>query len=396
MEQRRLRSHSCLDRSFSQLGLDPVETTVPESETVPANPIVVPFLNWRPVVGPSLKAQPEARIIGRSQLGSDCFLDTCATIRGDGEHICIGDDCWFGEHATVHIVHEQLPARIGTGVTVGPWAVVHAAEIGDDAVIGGGAVVMDRAIVGRGTVLTRDAFVPPGKVLEGGLLYAGVPALPVRTLYPGELAKHRQRERWLDLDRKKHQGEKGRKPAAMTLPQDGPILLCDTVRIEGNIRLDAGVSLWFGTRIFNPRGRIEIGERTNIQDNTVVLIDGESTLAIGRGVTVGHNATLEVSRIMDGALIGMGAHVTHGTVIEEHACLAAGAVTSPNTVISRGMLWAGRPARPVRMLTKDERSLFSRNADIYCNEYLGAYARTIAGRSESFSEWRMQWATDQV
>lgn len=365
-----------------------------ESEIVSVSLTFVPFLNWRPVVGQGLKAQPGARIIGRSQLGSECFLDTCATIRGDGEHIYIGDDCWFGEHATVHIVHEELPTRIGTGVTVGPRAVVHAAEIGGGAVIGGGAIVMDRARIGCGAVIARDAFVPPGKVLEGGLLYAGVPALPVRTLYPGELAKHRQKERRRAPHRKMHQGEMPRNPAALSLPQDGAVLLCDTVRTEGNIRLGAGVSLWFGTSIFNPRGRIEIGERTNIQDNTVVLIDGESALVIGRGVTVGHNATLEASRIMDGALVGMGAHVTHGTVIEEHACLAAGAVTRPNAVIRRGMLWAGRPARPVRMLTEDERANFSWNADVYCNEYLEAYARAMAGGSQSFSERRMQWVTD--
>jgi carbonic anhydrase/acetyltransferase-like protein (isoleucine patch superfamily) len=239
-----------------------------------------------------------------------------------------------------------------------------------------GAIILDNARVGPAAVVARDTVVPPGKALAGGMLYAGVPALAVRPLSPGELAQHCLEERMLGADREKRRTEKHEKPAAITLSGGAPVLVCDTVCADGAIRLDGGVSIWFGTNIFCPNGKVEIGARSNIQDNTFVLVKGESALVIGRGVTVGHNATLEASRIMDGALVGMGAHVTHGTVIEEHACLAAGAVTLPNSVITSGTLWAGRPARRIRALTEEEQVAFAGNADIYCDEYLNAYAKS--------------------
>lgn len=363
------------------------------TENAVASIVFVPFLGWTPEVGPRLKAHPTARIVGRTHIGSDCVLDACATIRGDGERIEIGDYCWFGRHATVHVAHHTSPTRIGLGVTVGPGAVIHAADIADEVVIGEGAVVMDGAIVGKGAVIAHDALVLPGKVLEGEMLYAGAPALPVRRLNRSEIDVYRQTERLSESEPKKHGAKMSPRSPVISLPRGDRVLICDNVRVEGEIRLDVDVSLWYGTTLSNPNGRIEIGARSNIQDNAVVQLDGESVLLIGQGVTVGHNATLEASQIMDGALVGMGAHVTHGTIIEEGACLAAGAVTRRNAVVRRGMLWAGRPARPIRMLTEEERADSLWNLNIYCDEYLNAYAATLAGGLRSFYERRAQWDT---
>lgn len=363
-------------------------------ENAAASLVVVPFRGWKPEVGERLKAHPTARIVGRTRIGSDCVLGGCATIRGDGERIQIGDHCSFGRHATVHVAHETLPTRIGAGVTVGPGAVIHAADIADDVVIGEGAVVMDGASVSKGAVIARNALVVPGRVLEGDMLYAGAPALPVRKLNPGELAVYRRTERLSESGRIRHGAKVSQRRPAIGLPGGGRVLICDNVYIEGEIQFEVDVSLWYGATVINPSGRIEIGARSNIQDNAVVRLHGESVLLIGNGVTVGHNATLEASQIMDGALVGMGAHVTHGTIIEEGACLAAGAVTRRNAVIRRGMLWAGRPARPIRMLTEEERADFLWNLNVYCDDYLDAYTETMTGELQSFYERRTQCDTD--
>ena len=89
--------------------------------------------------------------------------------------------------------------------------------------------------------------------------------------------------------------------------------------------------------------RIVIGERTNIQDNTRIRCEAGET-AIGRDTTLGHNVRLASCRIGERALIGIGAVVAAGTIIEDGVMLAAGAVTLPGQTLEGGWLWAW-PAR---------------------------------------------------
>ena len=101
---------------------------------------------------------------------------------------------------------------------------------------------------------------------------------------------------------------------------------------------------------------IRIGDDTNIQDGCIIHVelgeggDGE----IGHGVTVGHGAILHGCTLKDRCMIGMGAIIQDGAVVEEECLIAAGALVTPRTVIPRGHLAAGVPAKVRRALTREE------------------------------------------
>lgn len=101
-------------------------------------------------------------------------------------------------------------------------------------------------------------------------------------------------------------------------------------------------------------GAIYIGEDSNVQDGCVITARQAHTV-IGDGVTIGHLAQIHSSTVHDHCLIGMGSILLEGSVIEEEAFVAAGAVVQPNTTVSSGELWVGNPARKLRDLTDKER-----------------------------------------
>src|SRR5262249_5092549 len=111
-----------------------------------------------------------------------------ATVRADGEHIRIGNDVYFGEHATAHIVDARIGTTVADGITVGRYGVVHGCTLAANVVVGEGAAVMDDASIGAGAVIAADSIVPPGKKLAGGWLYSGIPAQKVREISSAEAA----------------------------------------------------------------------------------------------------------------------------------------------------------------------------------------------------------------
>ena len=101
-------------------------------------------------------------------------------------------------------------------------------------------------------------------------------------------------------------------------------------------------------------GGIFIGEETNIQDGCIIDSSKDHT-RIGNGVTVGHLASIHSATIEDHCLIGMGALLQEGVVVQEESFVAAGANVPKNTTIGSGELWVGSPARKIRDLTTAER-----------------------------------------
>lgn len=101
-------------------------------------------------------------------------------------------------------------------------------------------------------------------------------------------------------------------------------------------------------------GGIFIGEDTNIQDGCIIDSAKDHTI-IGNGVTVGHLAFIHSATVRDHCLIGMGALLQEGVVVEEESFVAAGANVPKNTLVGSGELWVGSPARKIRDLTPEER-----------------------------------------
>lgn len=152
--------------------------------------------------------------------------------------------------------------------------------------------------------------------------------------------------------------------------------------VIGRVDLGDDVSVWPGVVLRGDVHRIEIGARTNIQDNTVchVTHDGPQVpggfpLIIGEDVTVGHAAVLHACTIGDCCLVGMGALVLDGAVIEPDVMIGAGSLVSPGKRLQSGWLYRGRPARPARELTPGELEMLRYSAAHYVrlkNEYRDA------------------------
>src|SRR6476469_949853 len=152
--------------------------------------LILDYLLHKPQVGDGLHIAERGTVIGRSTIGGHAAFRNYATVRADGENIRIGDNAWFGEHATVHIADQVLGAVIGDDVTVGRYGLVHACTLGDGVVVGESSVVMDGTSIGPHALIAADTVVPPRKTLPGGFVYAGHPAKPAREIEPDELAQY--------------------------------------------------------------------------------------------------------------------------------------------------------------------------------------------------------------
>jgi carbonic anhydrase/acetyltransferase-like protein (isoleucine patch superfamily) len=128
-----------------------------------------------------------------------------------------------------------------------------------------------------------------------------------------------------------------------------------TARINGDVTIAEGASVWFQVSIRGDVHWIRIGERTNIQDNCALHTTHDRfPLDIGPDVTVGHGATLHGCTVKGSALIGMGAVLLDGCVIEEDVVVGAGSVVTQGKVMPAGHLVLGSPARAIRRLSDEE------------------------------------------
>jgi len=138
-----------------------------------------------------------------------------------------------------------------------------------------------------------------------------------------------------------------------TLPQGNDFWIAPDANIIGNVEVQTGASIWFGSTLRGDNELIVVGSGSNIQENCVLHTDPGFPLRIGVNCTIGHNAMLHGCTIEDGALIGMGATVLNGAVIGKGALIGAGALIAENKVIPPGALVMGAPGRVMRQLNDD-------------------------------------------
>ncbi len=128
--------------------------------------------------------------------------------------------------------------------------------------------------------------------------------------------------------------------------------------IIGDVEIGAESSIWYNCVVRADVFRIRIGERSNVQDGSVLHCDpprpgdeGGSPLIIGDDVLIGHMAMLHGCTIKDRGFVGLGAIAMNKSVIGSDAMLAAGAMLTEGKVMEDRMLWAGRPAKPMKELS---------------------------------------------
>ena len=116
----------------------------------------------------------------------------------------------------------------------------------------------------------------------------------------------------------------------------------------GQVVMEAGSSVWFGTTIRADHEVILIGEGSNVQENSVLHIDKGFPLTIGKNCTIGHKVMLHGCTIGDGTLVGMGATILNGAKIGKNCLIGAGALVTENKEIPDNSLVMGSPGKVVR------------------------------------------------
>jgi carbonic anhydrase/acetyltransferase-like protein (isoleucine patch superfamily) len=131
--------------------------------------------------------------------------------------------------------------------------------------------------------------------------------------------------------------------------------IADNATIVGDVIVGKDCSIWFSTVLRGDVNSIRIGNRVNIQDGSVLhTLYQKSTIEIGDDVSVGHNVVIHGAKIHDFALIGMGAIVMDDAEVGEGALVAAGSVVLSRTKIGPHEMWAGAPAKFVKMVEPEK------------------------------------------
>jgi carbonic anhydrase/acetyltransferase-like protein (isoleucine patch superfamily) len=124
---------------------------------------------------------PDAVLIGAIDIGRNAGFWFGAVLRGDNETITIGADTNVQEHTVMH-TDLGFPRSIGAGCTIGHRAMLHGCTIGDNSLIGMGAIVLNGAKIGKNSLVGAGALVTEGKEFPDNSLIVGAPARVVRTL----------------------------------------------------------------------------------------------------------------------------------------------------------------------------------------------------------------------
>ncbi len=162
------------------------------------------------------------------------------------------------------------------------------------------------------------------------------------------------------------------------------VFVAEGVHVIGDVIIGKDSSLWFNAVVRGDVNYIRIGDRTNVQDNSVIHVTHEKfPTVIASNVTVGHSAIIHGCTIEDFTLIGMGAILLDGCRIGEHSLVAAGSLVKEGFVIPPGSLAAGVPAKVVRQLTNEELRRLEESAQHYV-DYVSNYRQE--GRSPSPGE----------
>ncbi|MEH6528094.1 MAG: gamma carbonic anhydrase family protein [Sneathiella sp.] len=146
----------------------------------------------------------------------------------------------------------------------------------------------------------------------------------------------------------------------------GGVFIAPSANVIGDVVIGKGSSVWFNCVLRGDVSYIRIGERSNVQDGTIIHVsNGTHPTIIGDDVLVGHNCMIHGCTLETGSFVGMGATVMDGAVVETGGMVAAGALVTPNKRVAAGELWGGSPAKFIRPLSDQEKENLTGGATHY-------------------------------
>jgi carbonic anhydrase/acetyltransferase-like protein (isoleucine patch superfamily) len=152
---------------------------------------------------------------------------------------------------------------------------------------------------------------------------------------------------------------------APEFPGEGHYYVAETAVLIGRVRLKREASVWFGAVLRGDNEWIELGERSQIQDNATLHTDPGFPLTIGSNCVIGHNVILHGCIVGDDSLIGMGAILLNGAKIGKNSLVGAGSVIPEGKTFPDNSLIVGAPGRVIRTLDEKAAAMIRGGADIY-------------------------------
>jgi carbonic anhydrase/acetyltransferase-like protein (isoleucine patch superfamily) len=152
-------------------------------------------------------------------------------------------------------------------------------------------------------------------------------------------------------------------------PGEGQYWIAETAVLIGRVRLKREASVWFGAVLRGDNEWIELGERSQIQDNCTLHTDPGFPMVIGSNCVIGHKAILHGCTIGDTTLIGMGATLLNGARIGTNCIVGAGALVTEGKTFPDNSLIVGAPARAIRTLDDKAIAMIRGGADIYVKRW---------------------------
>ena len=158
----------------------------------------------------------------------------------------------------------------------------------------------------------------------------------------------------------------GQKP---DLPEEGRYWVAPNAAVIGKVRLKIDCSIWFGAVLRGDNEWIELGERSQIQDNATLHTDAGFPITIGPGCVIGHNVILHGCTLGAHTLIGMGAIVLNGARIGANSIVGAGALITEGKSFPERSLIVGTPARAIRTLDETATAGIADGAEFYVGNF---------------------------
>ena len=149
---------------------------------------ILPYKGIVPRIAAGAFVAPTAAVIGDVEIGADSNIWFACVLRGDVNVIRVGERTNIQDGTVVHVSRETYGTYIGSDITIGHMALIHACTLEDGCFVGMHSTIMDGCVVERGAMVAAGALVTPGKRLPANTLWAGRPAKQLREISPADQA----------------------------------------------------------------------------------------------------------------------------------------------------------------------------------------------------------------